>query len=240
MNRRLKLSFVVLIFMLGSQFFLGPVQAATLSSQEVERACLRYLLERTGHRENGIFFNLLREIPPLAVPQGKTDLVVSGDVEKGELGRISLTVTVMINDVSYKDIYVLCKLDAKEVAYLAIRWIRRGELLSAEDFSVAEMARSELPPRAVREEKQFLGMAAKVALPQGRILTDLHFEAPALIKRKQPVIMIAEKDGVKIETRGIALMDGCRGESIKVKNRDSGKTVYGEVIDENRVAVTVP
>ena len=59
------------------------------------------------------------------------------------------------------------------------------------------------------------------------------------INKKAPVTILVKEGLMQLTAQGRALEDGQVGESIKVMNVYSNKTVYAVVVDENLVEVSL-
>ncbi len=62
-------------------------------------------------------------------------------------------------------------------------------------------------------------------------------EVPPTIKQGSVVKLLIMSSGFEIVTKGLAQQTGYAGEVIKVKNLDSKKILYGEIIDSNRIQI---
>ena len=80
-------------------------------------------------------------------------------------------------------------------------------------------------------------VVAKVKLPPGTVVLQRYVEIPFAIKRGQLVKIVAEKNGIYVETTGRALQNGHVGDIIKVKNIYSKKVIEGKVKDDETVVV---
>jgi flagella basal body P-ring formation protein FlgA len=63
-------------------------------------------------------------------------------------------------------------------------------------------------------------------------------QEPALIKRGDPVQLVAERAGFSVSTDAVAQEDGRLGGRIRVKPDARGQIVIGQVLDSGRVAVS--
>jgi len=59
--------------------------------------------------------------------------------------------------------------------------------------------------------------------------------SPALIKKGDMLAMQFCKHNLRIETKGVALENGASGNTIKVKNINSGKIIHAKVLDAGMV-----
>jgi flagella basal body P-ring formation protein FlgA len=77
-----------------------------------------------------------------------------------------------------------------------------------------------------------IGQTSRRSLRAGDVLRNSSLTAPVLVKRGDPVVMIARIEGIEVSTAGEALDTGARGATVRVRNSASGQTV--------RMRVTAP
>ncbi|MCM8773842.1 MAG: flagellar basal body P-ring formation chaperone FlgA [Candidatus Omnitrophica bacterium] len=211
-----------------------------ISSEKLFSICKEYLLTQLDYPEEKLIFNLTQGSNSIELPQGVIEYKVFGKVDRERLGKVPLKVDIYVEGNLFRTVYPVIELDIKSTALVTTRWIKRGEPFSQENTTVKEVASSSLPPYAIRDFKELEGKISKLALGEGRIITYSHIDEPALIKRNQVVNLVVNTSSLKVETKGIALVDGRGGAIVKVKNIDTGKIIYGEVKDKDTVLVSVP
>lgn len=84
---------------------------------------------------------------------------------------------------------------------------------------------------------QLTGMRTRRPLRTGAPLTPDMLRPVDLIERGQVVKVRLNKPGIHIVVEGTALSDGHAGEKIRVRNLNSGKTLYAEVISSSVVEI---
>jgi flagella basal body P-ring formation protein FlgA len=87
------------------------------------------------------------------------------------------------------------------------------------------------------QSEDLVGMVAKRSIRHDAVITPKMVKPKRLIKRGDMITIIAESNGLRIHTKGEALMDGHRGQIIQVKNQRSGRQVSAEVIAQSTVRV---
>jgi flagella basal body P-ring formation protein FlgA len=110
------------------------------------------------------------------------------------------------------------------------RAIRRGELLGAEMLEAEERDVTLLKDGFFSALEQVQGMQAKRPVNAGEILTRLHSQSVPLVRQGDEVELVVVGGGMELSALGVALQDGGAGARIRVKNRESGKILQGEVL----------
>lgn len=135
------------------------------------------------------------------------------------------------------DSYITAEVTIKSMAVLVKRAVARGKSVGSEDVELYESDSSRLPPGAFTRLEDVVGQEAQAPLVPGAIVSEGAIVAPLLIKRGAVVRLIAENGELRIETRGIALEPGRQGQTIRAKNLQSQKAVYGAVVTAEEIHV---
>lgn len=111
---------------------------------------------------------------------------------------------------------------------LARRDLAAGETLTVADLEWGRATLADLD--VVTQPQQADGLQARTPLRRGQPLPQKRLEAPRLVRRGERVDIVAQDAGVEVRAPGQALDDGRKGETIRVRNRSSGKLVRGQVV----------
>ncbi|NBN63538.1 flagellar basal body P-ring formation protein FlgA [Microvirga tunisiensis] len=115
--------------------------------------------------------------------------------------------------------------------------LERGQIVSADDFTVMRLPRSRVPARSVTDPAEVAGLAARSNMRPGRPLSRSDFERPQLIARGDQVTLVYEVGAMRLTTKGQALAAGAEGDLIDIVNTQSRRTVTGTVIGRGQVRV---
>ena len=80
-----------------------------------------------------------------------------------------------------------------------------------------------------------VGQASRRSLRAGEVLRQSQLAAPMLVKRGEPVVMIARVDAIEVSTAGEALDSGAQGAIVRVRNVANGRVVRMRVTDAGTV-----
>ncbi len=126
-------------------------------------------------------------------------------------------------------VYLPVSVDWPQQVVVAAHALAPGHTLVDSDLQVLQRDRSSLPPGAVESESQAAGRVLRRGVAAGQSITDDMLAGPQLIHYGQAVSLIAEGDGVRLVALGIALQAGSQGQTVLVRNAQSGKVVSGVV-----------
>lgn len=114
--------------------------------------------------------------------------------------------------------------------------LRAGTILTEQDMIV----KPGYIAGALQDTAAAVGMEARVVLYAGRPIRESDITPPAVIRRNQAVELIFRQGGLAISTGGRALDRGAVGDSIRVMNTSSRKTLFGRVLADGRIDVSSP
>ena len=126
-------------------------------------------------------------------------------------------------------VYLQVSVDWPQQVVVAAHAISPGHTLQPSDLQVLQRDRAGLPPGALQSESQADGRVLRFGVAAGQSITESMLSGPRLIHYGQAVSLIAQGDGVRLVALGIALQDGSEGQTVLVRNAQSGKVVSGVV-----------
>jgi flagella basal body P-ring formation protein FlgA len=114
------------------------------------------------------------------------------------------------------------KADSGE-AIVLIRDVARGQRISDDDVDYSD---KDMPGRFVISDMALaVGMEAKRGLKAGQPLQVSDVKQPALIKKGEPVKLVYASPGLRLVVEGMAQNDAGKGESVRVLNSYSKRTI---------------
>ena len=113
----------------------------------------------------------------------------------------------------------------------------RGTFLSEADLELANREISSAMHGYFTSLSDIKGMVLKYSVAQGQIIGPGTLKPHHLVKRGDIVTVIAETNGLQIQLKGKALMNGYHGQSIRVKNTRSNRILQGEVVAARTVRI---
>lgn len=102
--------------------------------------------------------------------------------------------------------------------------VNPGQPLADEQVTL-ERRDVSLIPDAIGDPALAAGQTSRRALRAGDVLRSGQLAAPLLVKRGDPVLMLARHEAVEVSTSGEALDAGSRGQVVRVRNSASGQVV---------------
>lgn len=134
-------------------------------------------------------------------------------------------------------IYIPVEIHAYAPVLTTSQPLAMGTVLGAADLVLSKREISQYRSGVYTNKQDLIGMVLKRPLAAGSVITPRAVAPKRLVKRGDPVIIMAQTAGMTVRVQGKALMDGTNGEMIQVRNTRSGKKVVAEVIAPSTVRV---
>ncbi len=112
-----------------------------------------------------------------------------------------------------------------------------GDVISSSQVMEVEVTNPNLAGGYTSNVKDVIGMVAKRTLVPGRTIPVASLREPFTIERGKSVRIMFNVGGLTISATGSALQDAMTGDSIRVRNTESGVTVTGTVRADGNVEV---
>lgn len=124
----------------------------------------------------------------------------------------------------------------KEVIVLT-QPIRRGELFRPNNLHLEKRDISTLRSGYLTDPLAIVNKQATRNLGLGSVIHRSNYTEPKLVKRGEKVTIKASSPSLNISVIGIAMMDGIKGQNIRVKNEKSNQIVQATVVQPGQVVV---
>ncbi|MGB1271720.1 MAG: flagellar basal body P-ring formation chaperone FlgA [Endozoicomonas sp.] len=131
--------------------------------------------------------------------------------------------------------YRLVEVDVWVPVVFSIGHLARGQRLGRSDLKKVETPWHKLRGNYLTEFEPLLGRQLKRSVKAGKLL-DINFLAPEyLVSKGDSVTIQAGEKGLQVSVAGVAMESGEFEESIRVRNRSSGKVIDARVIGRGKV-----
>lgn len=136
-------------------------------------------------------------------------------------------------------IYLPVNIKVYGEAVVSKRALPRGTILHPGDLTLAKRELSRATNGYYIDIQQLVGMSLRRSLARGSILQPKIVKQRHLVKRGDLITILAESNSVTIRVKGKAMMDGFRGQSIRIKNFRSKRELQGEVVAPGTVRINL-
>jgi flagella basal body P-ring formation protein FlgA len=135
--------------------------------------------------------------------------------------------------------WVQVRITVHEQQIVAARSIRVGELIGAADIQAATYSGPLRRAQIIHAESEVAGKCARQPIAAGTVLTRSLLAIQDDVEKQQMVTVHIRCGAAHVETQGIAVEGGYKGDVIKVKNVKTGR-VFLARIDDPGVVTVVP
>jgi len=211
-------------------------QGIEISKEGIKQIIAEFIQQNLGDLPNVEFrFTSIRAPEKIVLPTGDLQYTVTPS-KPGILGSSSFSIVFQIDGKTVKNCTIRGKLEAMAEVVTARANMRKGTIITADQLKITrlDISRIDKPYLAI---DHVVGMQAKRTIRAGKPIDSRNVELRPVIKKGEPVKIIANKGSLQISTNGIAIMDGRPGQFIRVKNINSSKLIYCKVDSPGIVSV---
>jgi flagella basal body P-ring formation protein FlgA len=120
------------------------------------------------------------------------------------------------------------------------RRVNPGEAIRKDDVELMKVRDYQALRGIVVQPAQLIGFTPRRQLPERTVLRENDVQPLMLVSRNEIVTITLHTETMSLSTQGKALDNGGRGETVRVVNTKSNKTVEGIVTGPNTIAVKAP
>ena len=115
-----------------------------------------------------------------------------------------------------------------------------GDIIKASDVVMISVAANQVNQEAVLETRALVGQTPRRPLREREPVLVSDVRAPILVTKGSIVTMVLESPGLLLTAKGQALDDGSKGETIRILNTQSSRTIEAVVTAAGAARVTAP
>jgi len=149
------------------------------------------------------------------------------------------SVGVMCKDKKPWSLYVAVEVKKIATLYTAATPISRGEPITADNITKTQYDINRLRRGFYQNKSELIGMIAKRSMRSGTVISAKHLLPPTIIKKGDPISIVAKTGSIAIRMTGKAMSNGAKGQRIRVRNNSSKRIIDAIVKDSATVQVTL-
>lgn len=232
---KIKLTFLVItLALLSANIACGNPEQSWQSHESINAVVTDYLTQHiTLSGEYEMTLTPLDE--RLRLPECSEPLEAFTNHEINRAGRVA--VGVRCNAENKWSIFTSSFIKVYQSVVVLVRPVQRGEIITPQHLAIERRDVSSLREDFATQLEQIENKQAVRHLDAGIIMNGRYAVDPKLIKRGEKVMITAAKPGFAIQMNGQSMMEGSKGQLIRVKNINSGRIISATVIEPGRVAV---
>jgi len=216
----------------GAKFCDVVARSGLVSSDSLKKLLLREVRSRmpTNLKEGKDWNFETKKVPNnIAAPEQGGEIVVNLSPQFSGIGQEMATVQVF-NDRKVISKYTI-PFVVHRFEYVAEmkKGIRKGEALGEQDFEMVWQETTFQKRKIIKKAEEVIGRTAARTLKEGELLVDNALDTPYAVKEGDVVKLFAKFGEAVVQTNAIAQKNAFKGQTISVRNMDSGKDVMATV-----------
>ena len=148
-----------------------------------------------------------------------------------------VSVGVRCSDEKAWSIYTTAHIRVYKDILVVAHTIPRGTLISRSHLNSERREVSKIRRGYYTDYDQVINKQATRNLAPGTILNAGFLKEPKIIRRGEKVTILASSKSFEIKMTGLAMMDGLKGQRIRIKNEKSRRIIEATVIEPGLVSV---
>lgn len=209
-----------------------------LKMEELKPAILE--LAREQGLEDDVKIRIFGRKNGLFLPVGDTvaDLEFDTFTLNEQLTRFSAVVRLPLDAGQQSEMRISGTFDAVRLIPMLNRLVAPGEIISKADIDWVEISARRVNRNTVMSSQQLVGQTVTRALPANKMIRNSDIARPLVIAKGSMVQMTYKSGFLTLSMQGRALENGGIGDTIRVMNPKSKKTVFARVEKEGFVKVS--
>lgn len=169
---------------------------------------------------------------------GMLDIKPVYDNQGIRMGRLSIPVDVYVSGKKEGRLTLSAKVGVFSKVACAARDIPKNSVLTEDDIRIeSREIRTGVSGGILSDISNALGKKTKSGIRAGAVIPEKLLESPSVLKKGDRVRLVAKSGLLRVETVAEASSDAAKGESVLVKNLDSGRMITARVVDSDTVEV---
>jgi flagella basal body P-ring formation protein FlgA len=206
-----------------------------IGKAEIEKIVSDYLYHEALKGQASANVKAVRVSDRLILPKGRITYQVDPPKNTNFLGKIPLSVQFHVDGKLRKKVWATATVEMVIDVVVAKRLLRKHKSIDEDDIELQKMDLAQLPSNVITDPQDIIGKRTRQTIGSQAVLSANLIELPPIIKRGDVVIIVVEKQGLRITARGKAKRQGRLGERIPVVNLDSKKILYAHIVDSHTV-----
>jgi flagellar basal body P-ring formation protein FlgA len=199
------------------------------------KAAVGQFIQHEFHHPTDYQYNISELDSRLKLPLCEQQLSIHSQAGHLRAGRNSIGIKC-VGDKKWT-IYTSAMIKAFQNVLVLTQPVRRGEVITSHHISLQKINLTKLRRGFWIDPSKVINKMARRHLAAGTVINSNLISEPHLVKKGEKVTIQAASPRFHIRMSGVALMDGIKGQRIKVKNIKSKRVVQATVRQAGEVYV---
>ena len=209
-----------------------------MTREQIEAIYQEFILKNLPGKTPEDLVVRLNSLPSLpALPVGEMSYRVTASPNEDFLGDVGVTIHFSVDGEEIRNMRASGTVELYQDVVHSVRPMKRNEVIAESDIQLVRTNIAMHPDRYVAQRELVIGKKLLTNIGPHQPINLRNLEKPSLIKRGDPVTIIYQEEGIRLNARGEAKEDGAQGDRIRIKNIDSKKSILCRVVDSQTVEV---
>lgn len=212
-------------------------ESMQVSREQIESIYRDFVLSRVSWNPMDVVIRGINYSGSVDLPAGELSYEVTCHPQERFMGNVGVTIQFFVNKEKDRSLRVTGKVDVFQEVVHALRPIKRNEIISAGDLELQKMNISETPDRFATGINQVVGKRVLRDLGYRQAIPLADLDNPLALKRGASVTMLYDQPGLRLTAKGQVREDAGVGDTVRVVNVMTNRTVVCQVVDSTTVRV---
>ncbi len=226
----MKTSLLIIVLSFSWQLFAAEIETQESIFKQSRNYIKSHLVDMDDYEIELLGFDSRLKLPKCSQP-----LQIQSQNRTLKAGRNTLS--VKCKQQAKWSVYVSAMIRIYKDVIVAARPVRRGEIIRADSLKLQRRDIASLRTAYGEDLTAFINLQSSRNISADSVVNPGYLKPQTLIKKGDKVTIAAHSRNFDIQMAGIALMNGSKGQNIKVKNIKSKQIVHATVIKPNQVSV---
>ncbi len=213
-------------------------RSIALSIEEIEKAYREYILAHAPWNPADLVIGKINISGLPTVPAGERHREITGPEHDEYLGNVVIAIHYYVDGEKVRTLRVAGKVSLMANVIHARRALQRDLVIGKDDLMVQRINVGSHPDLYATRLEQVVGLQPRRELAPNEPIRIKELCRPIVVKRGDPVTIFYETPGFRLTAKGLVKENAAVGDRIRVMNVSSKRTIYCQVLDSKRVAVT--
>ncbi len=226
---------MLVLLLLSSSVFAGGFQE--LTGETITGSARNYLLNEMDWNPNDVEVNVDYTGKALSLPEGelKMDFQLAGNHRP--IGRIPLSLVIRVDGEMVRKIWLNAKVNVFFDVVQTTRPVPRNRVLTPGDVEIVRVMSSRPLRNIIYDPNEVIGQKTVRDIDHGQNISPYMVKRVPLVKRGDRVLIVAERNRLRITAPGVVKEPGFKDTIVQVENQQTKKIIHGTVIDAKTIKV---
>lgn len=210
-----------------------------VSQERIEAIYREAVADRAPWNQEDMVFQRIAVSGQAILPDGELTHEVAFSPRERFVGNVAATIDLHVNGEKIRSLRVMGKIDLNMNVVRLTRPLKQNETIGPDDLETRRITIGDPPDQYVTRPEQAVGkrLVRNTAAHQPLEVKDL--DRALVLKKGDMVTVVYDHPGLRLTAKGQAKEDGARGDSIRVHNSASNKTIPCRIVDAHTVEATL-